>query len=210
MAGGPQALEVPDALRVTPDTVLVRARDVVVRLGDADDVSIVRGEDSYETTPHALAVLHAFAHPRTVADVLESAASEPAALDRAVVHRAAARERGCPPRARRDGRVAARLRASDHPRRDARRRAARTLGYIRALESVMKEGDVVVDIGTGTGVLAASAARAGARHVHAVESSAIADAAARVFATNGVADRVTLVRGRSTHDRRSPSAPTCS
>ena len=58
--------------------------------------------------------------------------------------------------------------------------------------------DVVVDIGTGTGVLATGAALAGARRVYAVESSGIAEVAARVFDANGVADRVTLVRERST------------
>ena len=58
--------------------------------------------------------------------------------------------------------------------------------------------DVVVDIGTGTGILATCAALSGARRVHAIESSAIADAAEQVFEKNGVADRVNLVRERST------------
>jgi protein arginine N-methyltransferase 1 len=46
-------------------------------------------------------------------------------------------------------------------------------------------------------VLAIAAARAGARHVYAVEASDIADVAERVFASNGVQDRVTLIRGWS-------------
>ena len=37
----------------------------------------------------------------------------------------------------------------------------------------------------------------GARHVYAVEASDIADVAQRVFAANGVDDRVTLIRGWS-------------
>jgi Ribosomal protein L11 methyltransferase (PrmA) len=56
---------------------------------------------------------------------------------------------------------------------------------------------VVLDLGTGSGVLAIAAARAGARHVYAVEASDIADVAERVFAANGVEDRVTLIRGWS-------------
>jgi protein arginine N-methyltransferase 1 len=55
----------------------------------------------------------------------------------------------------------------------------------------------VLDIGTGSGVLAIAAARAGARHVYAVEASDIADIAERVFAANGVQNRVTLIRGWS-------------
>jgi precorrin-6B methylase 2 len=57
--------------------------------------------------------------------------------------------------------------------------------------------DIVLDIGTGSGVLAIAAARAGARHVYAVEASDIADVAEQVFAANDVQDKVTLIRGWS-------------
>jgi precorrin-6B methylase 2 len=73
----------------------------------------------------------------------------------------------------------------------------RTSDYLAALRSAVRPEDVVLDIGTGSGVLAIAAVRAGARHVYAVEASDIADAAERVFAANGVQDRVTLIRGWS-------------
>ncbi len=73
----------------------------------------------------------------------------------------------------------------------------RTNDYIRALRRAVRPEDVVLEIGTGSGVLAIAAARAGARHVYAVEASDIADVAERVFACNGVQDRVTLLRGWS-------------
>jgi protein arginine N-methyltransferase 1 len=73
----------------------------------------------------------------------------------------------------------------------------RTNDYIAALRMAVRPTDVVLDIGTGSGVLAIAAARAGARHVYAVEASDIADVAERVFACNGVQDRVTLIRGWS-------------
>jgi protein arginine N-methyltransferase 1 len=76
---------------------------------------------------------------------------------------------------------------------------ARVQGYLAAIGQVVRKGDIVVDIGTGTGILAMAAARAGARHVYAVEASAIADAAQALFEANGLADRITLVRGWSTH-----------
>jgi protein arginine N-methyltransferase 1 len=75
---------------------------------------------------------------------------------------------------------------------------ARTKGFREALRLTVKPEDVVVDIGTGTGILATYAAKLGARDVYAVESSGIADVAARMFEANGVADRVKLVRRRST------------
>ncbi len=73
----------------------------------------------------------------------------------------------------------------------------RTSDYIAALRQAVRPTDIVLDVGTGSGVLAIAAARAGARHVYAVEASDIADVAERMFAANGVQDRVTLVRGWS-------------
>ena len=73
----------------------------------------------------------------------------------------------------------------------------RTGDYIAALTDAVQPGDVVLDIGTGSGVLAIAAARAGAARVYAVEATDIAEVARRVFATNGVEDRVTLIGGWS-------------
>ncbi len=73
----------------------------------------------------------------------------------------------------------------------------RTGDYLAALAAAVRPGDVVVEIGTGSGVLAVAAARAGARHVYAVEASDIAGVAEKVFEINGVADRVTLLPGWS-------------
>jgi predicted O-methyltransferase YrrM len=74
---------------------------------------------------------------------------------------------------------------------------ARTSKFLEGIREVVRAGDVVVDIGTGTGVLAVAAAKAGARRVYAIEASAIDTVAERIFEVNGVADRVTLVRGWS-------------
>jgi len=73
----------------------------------------------------------------------------------------------------------------------------RTNAYAEAIAAAVQPGDIVLDIGTGSGVLAVTAARTGARHVYAVEATDIAEVAERVFEANGVQDRVTLVRGWS-------------
>lgn len=53
-------------------------------------------------------------------------------------------------------------------------------------------GDHVIDLGTGTGVLAAWAAKSGAAQVHALDHSLILDTARRVASANGV-ERVDFV-----------------
>ncbi|PJB47411.1 MAG: hypothetical protein CO108_04245 [Deltaproteobacteria bacterium CG_4_9_14_3_um_filter_63_12] len=74
----------------------------------------------------------------------------------------------------------------------------RTEALLEAVTATVREGDVVVDIGTGNGVLALAAANAGARRVYAIEASSLAELAEQVFVANRVDDRVTLVRDWST------------
>lgn len=73
----------------------------------------------------------------------------------------------------------------------------RTGDYLASIAAAVRPGNVVLDIGTGSGVLAVAAARAGARQVYAVEASDIAHVAQQVFEVNGVQDRVTLIPGWS-------------
>lgn len=54
---------------------------------------------------------------------------------------------------------------------------------------------VVMDVGTGSGILAVWAAKAGARRVYAVEYTDMAKHAERVMEANGVADVVTVIKG---------------
>jgi protein arginine N-methyltransferase 1 len=75
---------------------------------------------------------------------------------------------------------------------------ARTASFLAAIREVVRPGDIVLDIGTGTGVLAVAAARAGAAHVYAVEAGAMADVASALFAREGLTDRITLLREWST------------
>lgn len=74
----------------------------------------------------------------------------------------------------------------------------RTLSFIEAIRETVRPGDVVLDVGTGTGILAATAARAGARHVYAIEAGQIHKVARELFASNNLSDRITLVKGWST------------
>jgi SAM-dependent methyltransferase len=74
---------------------------------------------------------------------------------------------------------------------------ARCDAYRDAIHRIVKPGDVVVDLGAGTGLLSFFALQAGARHVYAIEMSDIADAAAELIEANGFKDRATLIRKNS-------------
>ena len=73
----------------------------------------------------------------------------------------------------------------------------RTASFLAAIRRVVRPGDVVVDVGTGTGVLAIAAAQAGAARVYAVEATGIGKLAEANFRANGLQDRITLVPGWS-------------
>lgn len=75
--------------------------------------------------------------------------------------------------------------------------AARIDSYQRAIEASVQPGDVVVDIGCGTGVLSFMACEAGAKRVYAIESGPIIEAARELAIDNGFADRIEFLDGWS-------------
>jgi ribosomal protein L11 methyltransferase len=71
---------------------------------------------------------------------------------------------------------------------------ATTRGCLRLLDDVLRSGDRVVDVGSGSAILAIAAARLGAREVIAVEYDPDANLNAREnLEGNGVEDRVKIV-----------------
>jgi len=75
--------------------------------------------------------------------------------------------------------------------------AARLDAFARAIAEAVRPGDVVADLGSGTGVLGLLACRAGASRVYSVDKTGMAAFARRIAAANGFADRVIAVRGYS-------------
>lgn len=75
----------------------------------------------------------------------------------------------------------------------------RTLAYQKAIRDLVKPGDRVLDIGTGTGVLAMTAIQAGAAMVYALEANpATAEIARHCIKQNGLSDRIKVIQGWST------------
>ena len=71
----------------------------------------------------------------------------------------------------------------------------RTEAFRRAIDAVVRPGDIVLDVGAGSGILSVFAARAGAARVYAVEQTSIAVLAQELAAANGVADIVRVIQG---------------
>ena len=69
----------------------------------------------------------------------------------------------------------------------------RTEAFRRAINAVVRPGDIVLDVGAGSGILSVFAARAGAAGVYAVERTPIAALVEQLAAANGVAEIVRVI-----------------
>lgn len=79
---------------------------------------------------------------------------------------------------------------NDHPRNEF---------YFNSLRQVITKDSVVVEIGTGSGLLSMICCKVGARHVTGIEASQyLANLARKNIAANGFADRVSVVNAMST------------
>lgn len=72
---------------------------------------------------------------------------------------------------------------------------SRTETYRKGIEdSGLVKDKIVLDVGAGSGILSMFAARAGAKHVYAIEPSAVATDAQEIISENGLGDKITIVR----------------
>jgi len=76
---------------------------------------------------------------------------------------------------------------------------ARTGAYMEALRAVVRPGAVVMDIGTGPGIMAVQACQLGAKHVYAIEPDEIIQVAREIAAANHFADKIEFFEDVSTN-----------
>jgi protein arginine N-methyltransferase 1 len=74
---------------------------------------------------------------------------------------------------------------------------ARVAAYERAIAAIVKPGDVVLDLGAGTGVMGLLACRAGAARVYAIEGGGMVEIVRRIARANGLQDRIVCLHGDS-------------
>jgi SAM-dependent methyltransferase len=186
------------------DATLRRAPGVRITLDSADRARIAVGNCELVAGPHSLAVLDVFSRPTVVARALEElqrraqGARDWMELTNTVISFFNAGILVDP--AKEAVTVRSISYGYDNPgiHIDMLNDRTRTSAFLEAIRQSVRPDDVVVEIGTGTGILATAAALAGARHVYAIEAGEISKAAREVARANGVEDRVTIVRGWST------------
>lgn len=74
----------------------------------------------------------------------------------------------------------------------------RISAFRRAINDTVKPGDVVLDLGSGTGILGLLACQAGAKRVYSIDGGGMAQLARDVALANHFDDRVTVLKGMST------------
>ncbi len=73
----------------------------------------------------------------------------------------------------------------------------RVSAFRQAIAQVVKPGDIVLDLGAGTGILGLLACQAGARRIYSIEEGAIIELARQLFEINGYQDRVVFIKDLS-------------
>lgn len=74
----------------------------------------------------------------------------------------------------------------------------RITAYTASIRAAVRPGDVVLELGTGTGLMALLACQCGARRVYALEPSEAIHIAKQAARDNGFADRIVFLRAFST------------
>ena len=69
--------------------------------------------------------------------------------------------------------------------------------YQKAIAQSIRPGDVVLDLGCGTGILGLLALKAGAGRVYGIDETSIIEVARQTFAQAGYGDQSIFIRGNS-------------
>ena len=191
----------PEKIKNVP---LSWAEGLCVELTSSTQIEFSAGRRTVRASPPSAALLDLFRKPTTIADAADALSGRVSGVDAwfsAMTDVRHLQRAGLLVEA--DGAAPSAL--SDRPRawsaphvqiamlNDRRR----TEIFLDAIRQVVRPGDVVVDVGTGTGVLAIAAAQAGAARVYAVEGAGIGKLAEANFAANGFEDRIKLIAGWS-------------
>jgi SAM-dependent methyltransferase len=188
-------------MAISYDAVLARAPELVVELDSANEVRVHHCGAVWTFGHHALALLEAFHQPQSIGEAFqrlkprlagERAIREVVTTLEQMVSSGVLAPEAKPgftelmfPRGN-YGLAYAHIRMLDDPMR-------KNL-FLQAVRETVRPGDVVLDLGTGSGILAVAAAQAGAKRVYAVEPSRTVGVAKALAEHNGVAEKITFIQ----------------
>ncbi len=186
-----------------PDTLLHLSPEAVIREAHASRLYIEIGGNGFRYGQNALAILSAFHLPKRFDEGLKALLGADQGrlhrmqLSSAILHMA---EQGILLPGERPEPLAPRIQDRSsynqpHLNNAMMRDAARMRTMLAAVRQTVRPGDVVVEIGTGIGINAIEAVRAGAEHVYAIELADVGQVAPIIFHQNDVADRITYLHG---------------
>lgn len=187
--------------KLTPDTILQRVQGINIQFDSIQNVRVSLNRTEITCSNHCLLILEAFAQPTAIRQAMQKLTSngsydwinltgamtklynfgvlrEPSAIE--FIPSQEFWSFGSSP--------AHISMLNDRPRTDK---------FIKAIQEIVKKDDVVVEIGTGTGVLAIAAARAGAAKVYTIEAGAMAPTAQKIIDQTEVAGKIHLLQGWS-------------
>ena len=186
------------------ELVLQRVPDLTVQLDASNMIYIGRGEGRIDCGPHTLAILDTFYQPRSLSDALELLKPRVSGIQAWIDLTSSIMQLYQLGVLLDQTQIKPTVKAAEVGYDTAPIHIAmlndrkRVESFLAGIREVVQPGDIVLDVGTGSGIFAVAAAQAGARHVYAVEANVgIARLAEAVFAANGLADRITIIQGWS-------------
>ena len=75
----------------------------------------------------------------------------------------------------------------------------RTSSYCDAIRTLVKKDMVVIDFGSGTGILSIASVKAGAKKSFAIEKATIAKASKKIIYDNGLSSKIVVIKGDVNH-----------
>lgn len=189
---------------LTLDTVLHRSADIRVEIDSSNEMTITRAGMKFRVGNRALGVLHACLKPASVKEILtdqchgigEREAKETIRAICSLVSAGVLSTRK--PHIMSESIFPFGGYAAPYVQIKMLNDVNRKKSYLRAIRREISPDDIVIDLGTGSGIMAIAAAQAGAKKVYAIEPSGIINIAELNAKNNGVREKIEFIRGWST------------
>lgn len=191
-------------LSLTLDTVLHRTSDIRVEIDSSNEMTVTKSGMKFRVGSRALGVLHTCLSPTPIREILasqcqglgEREVKETIKTIHSLVFAGVLSTRK--PHLMSESIFPFGGYASPYVQIKMLNDINRKRSFLTAIRQEISPDDIVLDLGTGSGIMAIAAAQAGAKKVYAVEPSGIINIAEENAKNNGVYEKIEFIRGWST------------